>query len=408
MVMKVHRLGRTSFRSIKNNRDYMQGRKAASWLYMARLAALREYAYMKALHENDFPVPTPIDHNRHCIIMSRVYARPFAHAARLLHTGTCYSTLMNLIIRLAEHGLIHCDFNEFNLMIDKEENITMIDFPQMVSTTHENSNMYFDRDVQCVRTYFKKRFKFDSMDFPRLEADTTRTATLDVTLRASGCDKKELAAFEAFINDVNDGLVKQVEDEGEEDSGSEQGDEVEGEVEEEEDEVVAGTAASLVSVEVMEEVEVVEVVEIRASAGKASSSAVLTRFEECAGAVVAAEEESESDEEEGDEGDESEEEEEEETPSERRARKKALPPKRKTEEEKAAKLKKKEKSEEAKSAKVKQHAKSAVDRRNREQGPAAGGTDAKRNTQKIFRNKEKKMIKAQMDSVGHTYKRTAQ
>jgi RIO kinase 2 len=36
---------------------------------------------------------------------------------------------MDLIIRLAEHGLVHGDFNEFNLMIDDDEKITMIDFP---------------------------------------------------------------------------------------------------------------------------------------------------------------------------------------------------------------------------------------------------------------------------------------
>lgn len=65
-------MGRTSFRSVKNNRDYLGKRKYASWLYLSRLAALKEYAFMKALHENKFPVPTPIDNNRHCILMSLV------------------------------------------------------------------------------------------------------------------------------------------------------------------------------------------------------------------------------------------------------------------------------------------------------------------------------------------------
>lgn len=46
---------------------------------------------------------------------------------------------MNLILKLASYGLIHGDFNEFNLMINEEEKITMIDFPQMVSTSHPNA-----------------------------------------------------------------------------------------------------------------------------------------------------------------------------------------------------------------------------------------------------------------------------
>jgi len=29
--------------------------------------------------------------------------------------------MIDLVIKLAEHGLIHGDFNEFNLMIDDEE-----------------------------------------------------------------------------------------------------------------------------------------------------------------------------------------------------------------------------------------------------------------------------------------------
>ena len=39
---------------------------------------------------------------------------------------------MELISRLAAKGLVHCDFNEFNLLIDQDsEELTMIDFPQV-------------------------------------------------------------------------------------------------------------------------------------------------------------------------------------------------------------------------------------------------------------------------------------
>ena len=46
-VMKMHRLGRISFRKIKEKRDYMGKRKSASWMYMSRLAAQKEYAFMQ-------------------------------------------------------------------------------------------------------------------------------------------------------------------------------------------------------------------------------------------------------------------------------------------------------------------------------------------------------------------------
>ena len=50
-----------------------------------------------------------------------------------------YSEIMELIVKLANHGLIHGDFNEFNLMLDDTDHVTMIDFPQMVSTSHFNA-----------------------------------------------------------------------------------------------------------------------------------------------------------------------------------------------------------------------------------------------------------------------------
>lgn len=47
----------------------------------------------------------------------------------IAHPEKVYIDLINLVVRLAESGLIHGDFNEFNLMIDDEEKITLIDFP---------------------------------------------------------------------------------------------------------------------------------------------------------------------------------------------------------------------------------------------------------------------------------------
>lgn len=40
-----------------------------------------------------------------------------------------YCDLLDIVIKLAEYGLVHGDFNEFNLMLSDDETITMIDFP---------------------------------------------------------------------------------------------------------------------------------------------------------------------------------------------------------------------------------------------------------------------------------------
>eukprot|EP00850_Spirogloea_muscicola_P016919 SM000141S00863 [mRNA] locus=s141:176585:181138:+ [translate_table: standard] len=160
MVLKLHRLGRTSFRAVKLKRDYLHHRSSFSWLYLSRLAALKEYAFMKALGEHGLPVPKAVNCNRHCVLMGLVPGYPLVQVKELQHPAAAFQTIIGLIVRLARLGLIHCDFNEFNLMIDEDENITMIDFPQMVSVSHKNAHMYFDRDVECIFKFFGKRFNY--------------------------------------------------------------------------------------------------------------------------------------------------------------------------------------------------------------------------------------------------------
>lgn len=72
LCLKLHRLGRICFRNIREKRDYHKNRHRASWLYLSRISATKEFAYMKALESRGFPVPKPIDFNRHCVIMQLV------------------------------------------------------------------------------------------------------------------------------------------------------------------------------------------------------------------------------------------------------------------------------------------------------------------------------------------------
>lgn len=76
ILVVFDRLGRTCFRNIKDKRDYHKHRRAASWLYLSRISATKEFAYMKALYERNFPVPKPIDFNRHCVLMELILGKP--------------------------------------------------------------------------------------------------------------------------------------------------------------------------------------------------------------------------------------------------------------------------------------------------------------------------------------------
>ncbi|KAK1345101.1 hypothetical protein QTO34_013807 [Cnephaeus nilssonii] len=199
-ALKLHRLGRTSFRNLKNKRDYHKHRHNVSWLYLSRLSAMKEFAYMKALHERKFPVPKPIDYNRHAVVMELINGYPLCQIHHVEDPASVYDEAMELIVKLANHGLIHGDFNEFNLILDKDDHITMIDFPQMVSTSHPNAEWYFDRDVKCIRDFFMKRFSYESELYPTF-SDIRREDSLDVEVSASGYTK-EMQADDELLHPV--------------------------------------------------------------------------------------------------------------------------------------------------------------------------------------------------------------
>jgi len=231
MILKLHRLGRTCFRQLKTKRDYLKHRQGFSWLYLARLAAMKEFAFMKTLYDHQFPVPKPIDFNRHCVVMELVNGYPLCSVKTILNVGQVYDDLMSIIVRLGSYGLIHCDFNEFNLMISDEGKITMIDFPQMVSISHLNAQFYFDRDVQCIRDFFKRRFEFETDVFPRF-SDIKRLHSLDNEVRASGFSKELENEFEQVSEQIGLRNNLPVEDETPEDEDQDEEEEEDQEEEE--------------------------------------------------------------------------------------------------------------------------------------------------------------------------------
>ena len=64
---------------------------------------------------------------------------PSAQIRSLANPGDVFSRIMNLMLDLAASGLVHCDCNEFNIIVSDSERVTLIDFPQMVSASHENA-----------------------------------------------------------------------------------------------------------------------------------------------------------------------------------------------------------------------------------------------------------------------------
>lgn len=200
VVIKLQRLGRTSFRTVKTNRDYHGKRQHISWIYLSKLAAQREWEFMGALWERGFSIPKPLDTSRHVIVMERIVGRRLDDFLRdevgEEEAKDWLRQCLEMLTGLAKIGLVHGDLNEFNIMVqDNDElkssnnrRLVMIDFPQMISVKHKNAREYFDRDYQGLISFFGRVFLVESsedIDFDSL-ITTNGDAMIDELCKASG------------------------------------------------------------------------------------------------------------------------------------------------------------------------------------------------------------------------------
>ncbi|KAH3670628.1 hypothetical protein OGAPHI_001143 [Ogataea philodendri] len=252
-VLKIHRLGRVSFRTVKTKRDYLRNKQAQSWMYLSKLAAEKEYEFMTILYENGFEVPKPLDHSRHCVLMTLVVGFPMRQLREHFQYKKLYSQLLEFAVKLANHGLIHCDYNEYNIMIKEtgtydpasELGFVVIDFPQCISINHVDADFYFKRDVECIRRFFRKRFGYTPKDdstmldtdgygdgyrhaYPVFARDVHRTGDLDQQVKASGYKSEndsELAGALGSMQRDYEGDEEESDEETEEDDESEEDEE---------------------------------------------------------------------------------------------------------------------------------------------------------------------------------------
>ncbi|KAF8425887.1 atypical/RIO/RIO2 protein kinase [Tirmania nivea] len=226
----VDELGRISFRSIKRSRDYLDNN---------RTFKSSEASFMMAFYNHNFPVPKLIPQNRHTLLMTLHRAPPLRNLQNCPDIPGLWVRLMELLVRLGQHRLVHDDFNEFNLLCyEGTTEVVVIDFPQM------------ERDLEGLKRWFQRRWRWvvDEKTLPRWEKDVLKgkkvgkgervaeevegSARLNALVDATGFSKKQLKELEKAIRDqrgedgegANAGDEDEDEEEGEEEEEEEEGD----------------------------------------------------------------------------------------------------------------------------------------------------------------------------------------
>jgi len=163
LALKIFRMGRTSFKSIKQLRDLVGKRGHSSWLYINRLAARREFEALTEIFKLKLDTPKPIAYNRHMIVMSYLKGKELVYYKDLNKPEKIFNNIIKQMkIIYQEAKIIHGDLGEFNIVLDEKENILIIDWLQWVSSDHPNARSLLERDIFNLSNYFNKKFNIQS------------------------------------------------------------------------------------------------------------------------------------------------------------------------------------------------------------------------------------------------------
>ncbi|GAB6945995.1 hypothetical protein JCM16161A_01250 [Vulcanisaeta sp. JCM 16161] len=163
VVLKFHRLGRTSFRQIRRFRAWIGNRRHITWLYESRLSAHAEYKALVLAYNAGINVPRPITVNRHTVVMAYINGAQLSEVGDVDSPEDLYWGIIESVKKLfADVGIVHGDLSEFNIMIDLDSGESfIIDWPQWVPRNAPGALDMLRRDIMNVTRYFMKRFRLN-------------------------------------------------------------------------------------------------------------------------------------------------------------------------------------------------------------------------------------------------------
>ena len=158
VVIKLLRIGRTSFRQTLRKREWAIMDRKLSWYEQSKVAAQREYNALKELTMHNALVPRPLGYNRHVVVVEYIdgielYKRPMLKGPE--------SVLRDIIttIKIAYNKamVVHSDLSEYNILIRRiDEKPFIIDWPQYVHSNEQQAAELLRRDVYYIVRFFRR------------------------------------------------------------------------------------------------------------------------------------------------------------------------------------------------------------------------------------------------------------
>lgn len=163
VAMKVYRINASNFQDM---REYLAGDPRFEGIKGDKKAVVlawvkKEFANLTRARQAGVRVPHPLVVERNVLVME--YLGTEENRARRLseveleNPETAYEVVKEYARRLYDAGLIHGDLSEYNVVVDEDDLLYVLDLGQGVTVHHPNSREFLERDCYNVATFFGRQ-----------------------------------------------------------------------------------------------------------------------------------------------------------------------------------------------------------------------------------------------------------
>ncbi len=157
-AVKFFRIGRISFTDTKRKRSLEKNKNVNNWLLINIEAAKREYDFLVKLKSTKMNIATPYFRSMHSIVMDRINGLRLIEIRNLPNPIEIFDKVFEQIRISYNEKIINGDLSEYNILLDENNDIWIIDWPQAVTLEHPNAEFLIRRDLHNIIRYFRRKY----------------------------------------------------------------------------------------------------------------------------------------------------------------------------------------------------------------------------------------------------------
>jgi RIO kinase 2 len=157
-AVKFFRIGRISFTDTKRKRSLEKNKNVNNWLLINIEAAKREYDFLIKLKSTTMNIPKPYFRSMHSIVMDRIDGIRLIEMKKLENPRQIFYQVFEQIRIAYKENIINGDLSEYNILLDGNNDVWIIDWPQAVTLEHPNAEFLIRRDLRNIIRYFTRKY----------------------------------------------------------------------------------------------------------------------------------------------------------------------------------------------------------------------------------------------------------